>query len=622
MDVPVEQILLTLFAGSLGVAAFLILMFLATSLSPPGSLRRGSELLFCRTQSKDSSKGPRPESDFTKWALVVIAMALTYSCGVVVEHLSDKWTDNARNLVFWIPVRPVPGDAILRAKAFDRVFNPSNRTEIPADLAQLHGEVEWFFRKNRCSEDSKDGRCRNVLGRVNQAYYRAKNLVYKEQTYFEELQRIQRRIDFTRSLTFLCAGLILSTLIGLALKPVGALKNGKRKRFSRLIQHYDNLSPSKLLALLVVSLLGWFAVIHAWEVEELNFDNRAFGYYLDGIDDPGPHIYATTDLRQRTEYRTFKIRANDKFEPSGIAQIADSNYFIVVNDKGRENRQFVVFHLSDDGSLQEAKGWGYPETIDAKKFEAITRSREKPHVFFAITAFDRNINRDRYRQFVRIEASTEQRRLNVKPIELYPPDQYVAERLGQDWAKVEAIALSPDERYLLVGIRAIGSSHRSPGYGVTILQYDMGDLAAKPQLVLDIDLAELVGRPEGVSSLEFSAEHDKYLLLTSLEDETYPIPRGQVGGHLWVLDRHLPKYGELRGWYDLDPVEFSHKPEGVEAVSDNTVIVVFDDDSDRKSETGSNGMFTLKQNEGVFSAVRLTDLVVRPGKVKEGVGEK
>lgn len=692
MNVPIEQILFSLFAGSLCVTAFLIFGFLLFARAPSKSISKGLTECLCRTEEQGAVKlgkeHPRSEEadarvdglelgDFSKWAIAVIAVGMVYSLGVVTEHLSDKWTDNARRFVFWVPVKAVPGDEVLRARAYHRIFNPYRRSGIPARQAAFFDEVDWLLdERNGCTDDSGDPRCKAIRDGINFSYYRAKSLVYKQGTYFEELNKIQRRIDYLRSLTFLMTVLILAAFTGLLLRKFGTrplyafrLSTGfawalvlwfgvlggwaiwwlvlvlligalllvlapvlVRKALTlgggglaHAMRHYRRLSFNKLALLLLGALLAWFGVIHAWEGEELSFDYRVFGYYLHALEDKAEPTESWT-WKERIDYRTFGIgrlsrsgasaRHKVAFEPSAIARVGDCDQalFLVANDKGGGSAEltFPLFEMDGEGNLVRSEGWSYsPARIAGKKFEAIARSRRDPHEFYAVTSFDRD--EPAYRVLMRLSVSPGNRSVELEEL-LFPvdPDEAVRGTSGRCWSKVEAMTFDRSGDHLLVGVRAAGESFRSPEYGISILRYpDAESLLEAPSLLVDLEseqVTDLVDRAEGISSLEYSEELDRYLMLTSLEDDGYPAPRGQVGGHLWVLEGDLADFRDLRDWKNADRVSrevLSFKPEGVDINQCDKAVLVFDSDGDRKDRKGSQGRFKLWQSQDLFAVMPL-----------------
>lgn len=155
--------------------------------------------------------------------------------------------------------------------------------------------------------------------------------------------------------------------------------------------------------------------------------------------------------------------------------------------------------------------------------------------------------------------------------------------LGPPHVKIEGLALLPDGR-LLLGVREVGEHWHAPRYVVRILETRWS--ADRPErLAAPITLrwtwtpAEPdVPRWLGLSGLEWDPEHERLLMLTSIELGERP---EDLGGTLWILPLAAYEAGEpptpvrapngTRLWFD-------HKAEAVVPLGDGRVLVVHDDD--------------------------------------------
>lgn len=602
MDFPIGNILETLFAGCLASFTVIILTFLLTAFYPSEYLGFWLQKMFYRRSSnstitvndvvKSSFMG-----DFSKWFFGLIMVSVIYSFGVTIEHLSDKWTDNSRQFIFWIHFPPIPGDKIIRAKAFKRV-NPN----MPEKEVNLSKEVEKHL------EESDIEECEALVKRIDMRYYRAKNRVYRNNNYFTELQGIQRRIDFMRALMFTSIASIISILIGLILSLIPHLTSKNFGSRNPFIQHCKKLHKIQLIILFVIMTVFWFLTSFTWEHEEEQFDLRVFGYYnsltnLQTIDD-----VALSNSDAKIDYSTFGKGKYRKFEPSGVSKIGKTNSFIIINDKNEEP-PFSIFQWTGEGQLKEVSQFALKtkdRQVDVFKLEAITASRKDPGTFYVITSFDRN--EPGYRKLIRFKLDKTNELINFEELNLYDPRKIITLKLKKEWSAIEALALSPEEEYLFIGVRAIGENYETPSYKVIILKYAINDLDKEPEILVSVDLQGYLGRPEGISSLEYSSELNKFLLLTSFEvgDDITTIKKDQVGGHLWIVPEELSKLNSLDQWKEFKRLTFTHKPEGVEVLSASKAIVVFDDDNDRKSITGDESKFKLAPNEAVFCTTNLS----------------
>lgn len=335
------------------------------------------------------------------------------------------------------------------------------------------------------------------------------------------------------------------------------------------------------------------------------------------------------------EYSTFE--SYKLFEPSGIARIPNTDDYIVIDDK---DPYLFIFKLQDKKLHQisnppiklkykykDENGKKTEVKVKVKKLEGITASLKNPGTFYAITAFDRD--NEKYRKLVRFslkknkDEKNEESYIieNIKELKISNPHKAIIDKDGPiPWLKVEGLALTPDEKHLLVGVRAIGEDFDNPEYRVIILKYKIKELNKLPEILVNVDLKDaenlqkILGMPEGegISSLEYDPNSGKYIVLTSYEDKDGK-SKEHVSGHLWLVPEDFEGLNDAANWEQYKKMpSFSHKPEGVSLTSKpGKAIIVFDDDNDRKCIDDNNGKcikvcegkFNYKPNEGVFKIV-------------------
>lgn len=301
------------------------------------------------------------------------------------------------------------------------------------------------------------------------------------------------------------------------------------------------------------------------------------------------------------------------FEPSSITRIGYEPFFLVVDDKSKQT-PFSIFELTASGHLSEVHRFHLSfgeKPLKLRKLEATTGAHRDKGLFYAMTAFDRP--KPSYNRLVRFRLQAERdkkgnRRWSaheVKALPIFSPTRWAADHLQQPWSKAEALALSPEEDSLIVGLRASGPHYSQPNYHVILLRYDLARLDAPPTLLAKIDLQGIVGRSEGISALRYVPLRRQYLLTTSYEDDSRSPATAQVGGHLWLVDADLRLAASPERWRSYYRIPLAHKPEGVDALGSSKAIVVYDDDGDRKSRDGDKGKFHLAPNEASFSILPL-----------------
>ena len=128
-------------------------------------------------------------------------------------------------------------------------------------------------------------------------YYQAKNILYQHPSYYQDLSTISLKVDFARSLCFVCAGLLvlLVVLIGFDILVGGTVWGARRlnpylgttsviRNFRGRIQHWapslDDYSfkvSERHFGFACVLAAGIWIGASTYESEEFNFNARVFG---------------------------------------------------------------------------------------------------------------------------------------------------------------------------------------------------------------------------------------------------------------------------------------------------------------------------------------------------------
>lgn len=312
----------------------------------------------------------------------------------------------------------------------------------------------------------------------------------------------------------------------------------------------------------------------------------------------------------------------DRFEPSAVALWPGTRYVVVLNDRFKWVSPFSVFKMTKKGKLKEVarpvpmiKG----KPVLVSKLEGMTASQKKPGLFYAITSHDRPV--PAFRQLLRFQLTEKSKKkkkkkgkkkkakikmTKFKVLKFRDPGAFLKAKFKMPWYKIEALALTPAEDALIVGVRTYGESYKKPLFRVILLRYDLKRLKKDPTLLAHIDLTSLVGRSEGISALEYLPERKQYLLVTSYENDDASPPVAQVGGHLWLVSTDLTTLNNMDTWKKAWRQKVTHKPEGVTPIGGNKILVVYDDDNDRKAKGKPGpGVFPMNSNEAAFSIVHL-----------------
>lgn len=236
------------------------------------------------------------------------SLAVFFTVGLVMEDLSNKFVD-ARD-TFWSNLNVLPAESQLRMEALFGGYeasevNPLGDEWARSGLLDRYGggfghEVAEAYRARRFEDlKANPSRVRDV---ASDTYYRAKNTLYREPTHFDELEEIQRRIDFSRSFALLTLFLFLAALLFLALESLWPGPGRVRHRIevarhllmggswpSRPVrppmvaqQEWDHRVQAgrRFLAVLPALLLLFVCARVAFAREEREFNVRAYGYFV------------------------------------------------------------------------------------------------------------------------------------------------------------------------------------------------------------------------------------------------------------------------------------------------------------------------------------------------------
>jgi len=196
---------------------------------------------------------------------------------------------------------------------------------------------------------------------------------------------------------------------------------------------------------------------------------------------------------------------------------------------------------------------------------------------------------------------------------------------GVPYFRIEGLAAIPGNR-LLFGISELGDSYKIFDYAIKIVSvtYKMENdemiLSDDYEQIYDYDLTRRtdLGHTVATSGIEYDKYHDRLYILTSFEDEEKAgeVTDEGMGGFLWVLpmtnlNSRTPPWLVMRkeGEEDAKPLMFAHKPEGVTPVSENSVILIHDDErvSGREAVKNPETQFSRKLHQAAYSIVELGD---------------
>lgn len=288
-------------------------------------------------------------------------------------------------------------------------------------------------------------------------------------------------------------------------------------------------------------------------------------------------------------------------EVSGVARVGER--VVLANDKQMPNPgDPAIFTIGLDAQNRLA---GPPSYLDsqtlkqADKYEGLTTTLDGKYVI-AITAFNKegtagNPGADALNTLLYwpADAPAEAKIVNESTRGNVASSRDLRERIskavGSPYYQIEALTTAPDDR-LLIGVRKYGENSKAAVFSFLLLsvpfridqqQAVMGDELEVVWRIPAAELAKKLGpahspRPElGLSGIEFDRYNkDRFYAVTSFEKSD------ELGGYLWVLPYEGKQIGQPQSVKQKDgsAVVFNHKPEGVEVLGRDHVLVVHDDD--------------------------------------------
>ena len=308
-------------------------------------------------------------------ALTILTLSLAFGAGMLLEDLSNKFVDSGAAKIPILGLRLLPFDEDLRTETlFGKKFVAALPTEKDLKEAASSGQTSVAAKAAMKGELEPARLCRsaaalNLLKKhgpegvasqqavvskepkvtrkdageaAQRLYYEAKNTVYAVNNHYDELKQIQTRIDFSRSFSLLSLALVAVCIIcaGIALAvPDLGVRIAQRfhdhpNQTSLVLSRGAVVLRVLLVILVLVSIffLGQFA----YRSEEIEFDKRAYGYFLTLAARSERTPTATTEFSQARKEATAKTNTHATLSASpigysGLARI-DQSTFLVAHD--------------------------------------------------------------------------------------------------------------------------------------------------------------------------------------------------------------------------------------------------------------------------------------------------
>lgn len=624
MEFALEGILETLLVGVISSLCLLSPLFLAAGhMFRLGPLQHLFMFLLYERDEVDARKSEHQQfGDAFQVFILLLLVAALFGLGVLTESFSKIPELDLRRIVIG------ESDKEIRLKALEDVSNSllsaGNADENFARFASDYLACR-NLEKRLEGTPYKDSSplCASVLSRGNGFYYSAKNSVYAEDTRYEELSRIQARIDFTRAVSMSFGGLALMWLLAFALAFFAECKResiltSPDTQAHTLKHHWLSLSATRCLISSTVFLGFSIAIMYAWSDLEEYYDKRVFGYYLvdalkESKGDESQNKPRSPALYPESAYLHLAIPSDRQhFEPSAVVQIGD--LLLVANDKNLE-QPLVQFQAGLDFRIA---GPGKQILIPRKesppfeqgKIEALHYSgTHQAGVLLVAGNFHQ-----RFKTASSIYSLTVERKddtisiLSRTKLELTKPVCSVLQKEAS--CIVEGMTSRDIANEILLGVRFVGDR---PIFAIVRLKRALSQTDGwVPELLVHAQLPETFAA-HGISSLEFDGSGN-LLALTSVEEDSQafvqkkkPLAINDVMGALWRINKaNLPIEGNSA--QDSNPqllMTFAHKPEGIASMEKGVALVVFDDDANRKGMATVPDTFALAHHESVYAVVKL-----------------
>ena len=263
-------------ATTVGVVALVILAFLI-------------ELVYSTKPGVTGGSAPGGSARVLNWQRfaqlnavhVSILAPVVFGCGLIVQDLTDNLTDSEYGDNMVRAILGSEGEHRINALFRDEgLSEPSSLwTHVMAEREDAEGLLDRSYPDQRSEirefmrspsefvsgdEPNAGSEHRDKVQRyVNTLYYNAKNWTYLQTTYFSELEKVQRRIDFARSaFLVLFWGLIATILV-----------------FAATCYWVSGKMRVATAVVMVVLVIGCRLTGQGYQHAERNFNERVFGYY-------------------------------------------------------------------------------------------------------------------------------------------------------------------------------------------------------------------------------------------------------------------------------------------------------------------------------------------------------
>ncbi|MBK7705870.1 MAG: hypothetical protein IPN69_02715 [Acidobacteria bacterium] len=237
----------------------------------------------------ETGTSPPAVGDAVQNMRLAVFIGLSFGVGILAEDVSYKFVDN--ELPFGLESKYDTRLKVLVEESPELKFShlakdlATNAAFLRIDAERGAELNEWVKTDGKCEKCGALG-IDEVKSAIVKLYYHAKNRVYLQANYYDEMRKIQSRADFARSIaviSFINVAMFFGIMIVMCIDKhlmKNRIINFMRERLgakpfaSLRAVEYQKAAATFVTLLAVLALSSW-----AYDKESREYNKRAFGYY-------------------------------------------------------------------------------------------------------------------------------------------------------------------------------------------------------------------------------------------------------------------------------------------------------------------------------------------------------
>jgi len=303
MDIGIKELGITLMVGAFTILGFEAILhyffgkqltgFFQGKLGFDDGAKNDEEDEVVQSSAPQGRRQER-KKDRDQTVTVAVFVGLAFAVGIIAEDLSYKYVDSVQIPFKTIPAMLLPDDLIHKldlpsmfdsriTTLIDDLENSPRPQWLAVDLARSeafqisdpeHGLTieQWIQNPARCKPAEQAIPACPSMGQIQTSilrlYYYSKNRVFADANYYDELKKIQARIEFARSLS------LISFIYFVPAAVIGTMMAVRR-----LARRGPSSGRPGVAAVAGVLFCIYFFSTWAYERESDEFNKRTFGYF-------------------------------------------------------------------------------------------------------------------------------------------------------------------------------------------------------------------------------------------------------------------------------------------------------------------------------------------------------